>query len=224
VNTSNSRFPTRRVLVAGLLVLFSVGVSAAAAWQQEIDAFLAEDQAHPPVPGGVLFVGSSSIRMWEGLESQFPDQPVIVNRGFGGSGMADCVRHWRELVLPHRPRLIVVYTGENDLAGGGAPQDVARGFRQFVDEVQRALPNTRITYVSMKPSPSRRALMPAMRAGNAEIERFVRNRPGLDYVDVFTPMLDEKGQPRESLFVGDGLHMNASGYALWQSLIGPRLR
>src|ERR1700749_4439174 len=119
MQTSKSPFPkspTRRALVAALFALPAAVVFAASSpWQAEIDAFQAEDRAHPPVPGGVVFVGGSSIRMWEGLDVQFPDLPVIVNRGFGGSGMSDCARYWRELVLPHRPRLVLVYAGENDL-------------------------------------------------------------------------------------------------------------
>lgn len=215
---------TRRLFVAAL-ALAAIPVRAdPRPWQAEIEEFLAEDRARPPVTGGVLFVGSSSIRLWPGLETAFPDQAPVVRRGFGGSQMSDTAHWWRELVLPHRPRQIVVYAGENDIASGRTPRQVAQAFRRFVDDVQRELPDTRIAYVSMKPSPSRAAHLAAMRKGNAQIERFVRTRPGLDYIDVFTPMLDARGRARESLFLPDRLHMNAEGYALWQSLIAPRLR
>lgn len=215
---------TRRLFVVSLLLAAAGARADPLPWQNEIEEFLAEDRARPPVTGGVLFVGSSSIRLWPGLETAFPDQAPVVRRGFGGSQMADTAHWWRELVLPHRPRQIVVYAGENDIAAGRTPKQVAEAFRRFVDHVRRELPDTRITYVSMKPSPSRAGELSAMRKGNALIERFVRSRPGLDYIDVFTPMLDERGRPRESLFMPDRLHMNAEGYALWQSLIAPRLR
>jgi lysophospholipase L1-like esterase len=216
---------SRRVFIAALALLAAQVRADPVPWQNEIDEFLAEDQLRPPVPGGVLFVGSSSIRLWPGLETAFPElAPPVVRRGFGGSSMSDTAHWWRELVLPHRPRHIVVYAGENDIASGRTPNQVVQAFRRFVDEVQRALPDARITYVSMKPSPSRSRYQAAMRKGNAQIERFVRTRRGLDFIDVFTPMLDERGRPRESLFMPDLLHMNAEGYALWQSVIGPRLR
>jgi lysophospholipase L1-like esterase len=215
---------TRRLFIASLVLAAVQARADALPWQNEIEEFLAEDRIRPSAPGGVLFVGSSSIRMWPGLETAFPDHAPVVRRGFGGSQMSDTAYWWRELVLPHRPRQVVVYAGENDIASGRSPKQVAQAFRRFVDDVRRELPDTRITYVSMKPSPSRADDLPAMRKGNALIERFVRTRPGLDYVDVFTPMLDERGRPRESLFMPDRLHMNAEGYALWQSLIAPRLR
>jgi lysophospholipase L1-like esterase len=215
---------SRRLFIAGLaLAAFTVHAEPRP-WQAEIDEFLAEDRASPPVTGGVLFVGSSSIRLWPELENAFPNQGPVVRRGFGGSQMSDTAHWWRELVLPHRPRQIVVYAGENDIASGRTPKQVAQAFRRFVDEVRRELPETRISYVSMKPSPSRNQYLAAMRKANALIERFADTRPGLDYIDVFTPMLDARGRPRESLFLPDMLHMNAEGYALWQSLIAPRLR
>lgn len=215
---------TRRLFIAALALTANASLAQPRPWQAEIEEFLAEDRARPPVTGGVLFVGSSSIRLWPGLENAFPDQGPVVRRGFGGSQMSDTAHWWRELVLPHRPRQVVVYAGENDIASGRAPRQVAQAFRRFVDEVRRELPDTRISYVSMKPSPSRAQYLGAMRRGNALIERFVRTRPGLDYIDVFTPMLDERGRPRESLFLPDRLHMNAEGYAIWQSVIAPRLR
>lgn len=192
-------------------------------WQSSFDAFAAADKLRSPKPGGVVFVGSSSIRLWDGLETQFSEIPVVVKRGFGGSRMLDCTQHLQRLVLPYKPRLVVVYAGDNDLAEGRSPEDVLASFRGFVEGVQRELPQTRIAYLSIKPSPLREALMPKMRAANALIERYSRGRTLLDYIDIHTPMLGADGRPRAELFAADSLHLNEAGYALWKEVIASHL-
>ena len=200
-------------------------------WQPSLDAFAAADRLHAPRPGGVLFVGSSSIRLWDGLEQQFGGgadsdaaaDPVIIKRGFGGSRLADVAQYLDRLVLPYKPRLVVVYAGDNDLAEGRAPHEVLESFRSLVDGVQRELPQTRIAYVSIKPSPLREALMPQIRETNALIRGYAGSTPGLDYIDIHTPMLGADGRPRAELFRADALHLNEAGYALWKTVIGSHL-
>ena len=197
--------------------------SPSARWQTSLDAFAAEDRARAPRPGGVLFVGSSSIRLWDGLESAFSSEPTIVKRGFGGSRLSDCAQHLDRLVLPYRPRLIVLYAGDNDLAEGATPEQVLASFQAFVDGVRETLPDTRIAYLSIKPSPLRSALLLQARAANALISARVRQGDNLDFIDVFSPMLDADGQPRRELFGTDALHLNAQGYGLWKSVIAAHL-
>lgn len=197
--------------------------SPSARWQASLDAFAAEDRARAPRPGGVLFVGSSSIRLWDGLEAAFSSEPTIVKRGFGGSRLSDCAQHLDRLVLPYRPRLIVLYAGDNDLAEGATPEQVLASFQAFVDGVRQALPDTRIAYLSIKPSPLRSALLPRARQANALISARVRQGDNLDFIDVFSPMLDADGQPRRELFGADALHLNAQGYGLWKSVIAEHL-
>ncbi|WP_428420611.1 SGNH/GDSL hydrolase family protein [Methylibium sp.] len=191
-------------------------------WQESLDAFAAADRARAPQPGGVLFIGSSSIRLWPGLETQFGTEPVL-NRGFGGSRMSDCARYVEQLVLPYRPRLVIVYAGDNDLAEGRTPREVLASFTAFVKGVRRALPDTRITYLSIKPSPLRAALMPRMVATNTLIAGYSRRTAKLDFIDVYSKMLDDQGRPRADLFRPDALHLNAQGYALWRSVIADHL-
>lgn len=191
-------------------------------WQDSFEAFAAADQQRAPAPGGVLFVGSSSIRLWNDLETQFGDTPVL-KRGFGGSRMLDVAAHVDRLVLPYKPRLIVVYAGDNDLAEGRTPTEVLASFTQFVQQVHSALPDTRIAYLSIKPSPRRAALMPQALAANAMIEAYSASVPGLDYIDIYSRMLDADGQPRADLFASDALHLNPAGYAVWKSAISPHL-
>lgn len=188
-------------------------------WDASFAAFDAEDKKEKVKPDGVVFVGSSSIRLWTDLQQDFHSMPVIYKRGFGGSRMLDCANHLQRLVIPYKPRLVVVYAGDNDLAEGRTPDEVLQSFTRFVQGVRESLPQARIAYISIKPSPSRFALMPAIRETNAKIKAYTAEVGNADYIDIFTPMLTASGQPRTELFQNDALHMNATGYALWKNII-----
>lgn len=192
-------------------------------WDASLAAFEASDKANPPAAGGVLFVGSSSIRLWNGLETEFQSLPVVVKRGFGGSRMLDCTQHLHALVIPYKPRLVLVYAGDNDLADGRTPAQVLQSFTKFVDGVRESLPDTRIAYISVKPSPSRLALMPQIRRTNELIRDYIQHTGNTDFIDIFTPMLDPQGNPRVDLFRDDMLHLNSQGYALWKKVITAHL-
>jgi lysophospholipase L1-like esterase len=202
----------------------SATVATPGKWDAAFADFAAADRASPPPPGGVLFVGSSSIRLWQDLEQQFKTQPVVIKRGFGGSRLSDCVANLNRLVIRYHPHTVVLYAGDNDIASGAAPADVLHRFEAFAEGVHAALPDTRIGYVSIKPSPARSGLMPAIREANELIHGYIASHTGLDYIDVYTPMLDAAGQPRTELFKPDHLHLNARGYALWHEAIAPFLR
>lgn len=193
------------------------------AWEGEIVRFESMDRADPPVPGGVVFVGSSSIRLWSSLAADFPGVRVV-NRGFGGSQLADAVRHARRIVAPHRPRLVVLYAGDNDLAAGKSPAQVIADLRAFVAIVRRELPATPVAFIAVKPSLARWALIDRIRETNDLVQRYAREDPLVRYLDVFTPMLDSAGRPRPELLQSDGLHLTSAGYAVWRSVVAPALR
>jgi lysophospholipase L1-like esterase len=194
-----------------------------ARWQDSFDAFDAADRQHAPVPGGVLFVGSSSIRLWDSLEEDFQALPVVTKRGFGGSRLSDCSDAVARLVLPYRPSTVIVYAGDNDLAEGATPNEVLGSFRTFVDAVHRDLPRTRIAYLSIKPSPLRAALLANIRETNRLIAGYVAHGRRLDFIDVYSRMVGRDGQPRPELFRADRLHLNRAGYALWRTEIAAHL-
>jgi lysophospholipase L1-like esterase len=220
-----------RTIVIAALALCSISAPSSGAqqadtsyrqWEGDIRAFEQSDSAEKPPTKGILFVGSSSIRMWETLAHDFPDLPVI-NRGFGGSELHDVVHYADRIVLRYKPRVIVVYAGDNDLANGRTPEQVTSDFRRLTRTVHRTLPRTRIVFVSVKPSPSRWSLAAKMRATNALVRRYVKTDKRLAYADVFTPMLGGDGRPRRELFRDDSLHMTPAGYELWTSVIRPYL-
>lgn len=192
-------------------------------WAHDMADFAARDAEHPPVQGGVLFVGSSSIRFWTSLAEDFPGVPVI-NRGFGGSQIRDSTWYSGRIVVPYAPRTIVFYAGDNDLEAGRSPQQVRDDFLAFVQRVRRDLPHTRIVYLSIKPSPSRARLMPAMVEANRLVREAAGRLENVEFVDVYTPMLGADGQPRPDLFLPDRLHMTPAGYALWRDLVAPYLQ
>ena len=194
-----------------------------AIWEEALASFAAADLRHAPEPGGVLFVGSSSIRLWDNLESDFADARVI-KRGFGGSRLSDCVRFMDRLVIRYRPRIVMLYAGDNDLAEGSTPEEVLARVKAFAEGVHSRLPETRVRFISIKPSPARQTLIDQARAANRLVREYAESHPALDYIDVFTPMLTAEGRPRRELFWADALHLNDSGYALWRAIIRPFVR
>lgn len=192
------------------------------AWEADMQRFEAADAQSPPPRGGVLFIGSSSIRFWDTLAQDFPGVPVI-NRGFGGSELRDSTWYADRIIVPYAPRQILIYAGDNDLNAGRTPQQLRADFVAFVERVRRDLPKAQIAYISNKPSPSRAQLLPVQREANTLIAAEAQ-RLGVHYIDIFTPMLDASGQPDESLFIEDLLHMNRAGYVIWQRAIAPYLQ
>jgi len=191
-------------------------------WESAVAAFEKQDLEKPPAKNGILFVGSSSIRFWN-LPKSFPELSAI-NRGFGGSELADSVRFAPRLVLKHEPRLVVLYAGDNDIGAGKSPEQVAADFRAFATIVHQGLPDTKVIYLSIKPSVLRWKLWPKMQQANGLIEAYCKEEKGLTFVDITKAMLGEDGKPRRELFAGDGLHLNEKGYALWASVLKPYLK
>ncbi|GAB3781647.1 SGNH/GDSL hydrolase family protein [Dyella agri] len=215
------RTGVRWLLGMAWLLVVSVAVAAdghppaPSQWRADIDAFVAHDRIDPPPPHGVLFIGSSSIRFWTPtLAGDFPGVPVI-DRGFGGSAIADSTYYADRIAVPYHPALIVMYAGDNDIEEGLSPQQVAGDFRAFVARVRRDLPGAPVAYISIKPSLARWSLWPRMREANQLIRQWAVTQRDVRFVDVASRMLDAQGKPQPQLFRADGLHMSPAGYAIW---------
>jgi lysophospholipase L1-like esterase len=192
-------------------------------WKDAIDKFTQADATNPPPRDGVVFVGSSSIVKWSTLQKDFPDVKAI-NRGFGGSELADSVFYADRIVIPYRPRTVVLYAGDNDLNAGKTPEQVFADFKAFTAKIHAALPTTRVVFIAIKPSPSRWKIKDKGEKANALIAAECAKDKRLRFVDVWQPMLDKKGEPRPELFVKDMLHMNEAGYAIWAPLVAQALK
>ena len=182
-----------------------------------IAAFEAADKASMPEPGKVLFLGSSSIRRWDTARA-FPEIDSI-NRGFGGSQTSDCIYFFDRIVLPYKPKVIVLYEGDNDIGAGKSTEQVVKDFQTFAKQVRVKLPGTKIVYIPIKPSIKRASLWNKMENVNQEVQTMAAIRKGLYYADIATPMLATGSPPDESLFAKDGLHLSDKGTALWASVI-----
>ena len=191
-------------------------------FEDEIEKFEENDRKHPPSKGKVVFVGSSSIRRWKSVAKDFPDSNVL-NRGFGGSQIKDATRYAHRIVTPYEPSMIVFYSGSNDIAGKKTGETVLAEYKKFVAEVRTKLPTTPIVFIAIAPSPKRWIHEENLKKANALIAEYSKTEPNLKFLDIVPLMLDEKGQPRPELFVGDRLHMNSAGYDIWIKALKPLL-
>ena len=178
---------------------------------------------NPPAKGGIVFVGASSIVRWDLAES-FPDlKATAINRGFGGSEMADAAKYASRIVVPYAPKVVVLYPGENDIARGVTAETVGAGFVQFYQTVHTALPQSRIVAIGLKPTPVRWQFIDEMRSANVLIKTYCGAHPGCVYMDVHPDMTGADGKPKPELFIADGEHMTPAGYAIWNRLVRPLL-
>jgi lysophospholipase L1-like esterase len=193
-------------------------------WESSIRKLEEDDKLNPPKPGGIVFTGASSIRLWRTLAAEMKPLDVI-NRGFGGSQYSDLNQYAKRIVIAYHPRAVVVYEGDNDLAAGSpkTPEIVANDAREFVKILHSDLPETWIYVMSIKPSYLRWNEWPKMQAANKLIQDYVKTQDRVQYIDVATPMFDAQDKPPRDLFVEDGLHPTPKCYALWTSIIKPVL-
>jgi lysophospholipase L1-like esterase len=219
------RFPKN--LFCPLAFVFFITLAARAdeqsvKWEKDIAAFEAKDKESPPPKHAVLFIGSSSIRLWKTLAEDFPKQQVI-NRGFGGSQIRDSLHFADRIVFPYEPRLIVMFVGGNDLNAKRTPQQVVDDFKAFVAKVREKLPDTLIDYISIPPAPVRWSQHEQIVEANNLISDFIKTDPKLKFIDIYSKELGDDGKPREELFKPDRLHPNEKGYALITSIVAPFL-
>jgi lysophospholipase L1-like esterase len=213
-----------RIISVGLILLLGpLAMAAPEKWAAAIDRFTQADATNPPPQNGVVFIGSSSIVKWTTLAHDFPGVKVI-NRGFGGSQLEDSAFYVDRIVIPYRPRTVVLYAGDNDLNAGKTPEAVFADFKHFSEKIHAALPQARIVYIAIKPSPSRWKLKDKVVRANALIAAECARDKRFAFADVYTPMLDASGEPRPELFVKDMLHMNDAGYAIWKPVVAPLLK
>lgn len=204
-------------------VLFDTAI--AQPFSEDIAAFKKQDSVHFPRRNAILFIGSSSFTKWKDVQNYFPQYPII-NRGFGGSTLTDVIRYADDIIFPYHPKQIVIYCGENDLAASDTvtAQDVTSRFKQLFTIIRNHYPKIPVAYVSMKPSPSRKQLMPKFRTGNSFIKNYLNKQKNTAFIDVYHRMLDDHGNPIKYIFIEDSLHMNSKGYAIWQKAITPYLK
>jgi len=183
-------------------------------FESELSAF-----DHAPAPRDAnVFYGSSSIRLWDNLAQCFPGIPVV-NRGFGGSTLAECIEALARVILPLRPATLILYAADNDLDQGATPEAALDLFHRFIERIREHFPLLPVAFIAVKPSPARFWNLSNIRRTNQLIQDAAAQCPGVTFLDVFPAMLSPAGGSRPDLFTGDGLHMNSAGYDLWTAQI-----
>jgi lysophospholipase L1-like esterase len=210
------------ILLAALLAASSATAQQQTdRWEKYVAAYEEADRTSPPPKGEIVFVGSSTIRRWD-VASYFPGSKII-NRGIDGTELADAVRYIDRLVLRYEPRLVVVYAGDNDIGYGKLSEQVSVDFERFVRAVHARLPETRILYIGVKPSPLRWLQVDRMRMANQVIRSICERDDRLAFLDFDNLMLGWDEKPRKELYADDGLHLSPLGYQVWTAGIRPYL-
>jgi lysophospholipase L1-like esterase len=216
------------LLKAWVLILFllpsHIFAQEGAPFWSDIQQFKKQDSLQKPPSDAILLIGSSSFTKWKDVQDYFKGY-TIINRGFGGSTLLDQLRYVNDIVFLYKPKQILVYCGENDLASSDSvtAKMVFNRFQQLFNLIRNRLPGVHIAYISMKPSPSRQLLLGKMREGNAMIRTFLKGKRRTAFIDVYKEMIDDEGKPIASIFLDDNLHMNKDGYAIWKRVIQPYL-
>jgi lysophospholipase L1-like esterase len=217
-----------------LIALFVLGIACkvalsqskeedrAAKWDKEIAALEKKQADKPPAKGGIVFAGSSTIRLWD-TDKAFPDWHAV-NSGFGGSEIRDVTHFADRLILKHEPRTIVFYAGDNDINSGRSPAQVLADFRAFTETVHKASPKSRIYFIAIKPSPARWAKYETQVKANAAVKELCGQDERLNYIDVVSPLLGKDGQPREELYAKDKLHLSKAGYEVLNAAVRTSLK
>jgi len=211
-----------RTLLVGFFLLPCIIIHAQKQppFWNEIQAFKKEDSLTPPKKNPILFVGSSSFRLWTNVQEYFPKH-TIINRGFGGSTLTDVIRYEEATIFKYKPRQVIIYCGENDLASSDTvtAKKVLQRFQKLFGDIRKRLPNVPVVFISIKPSPSRWRLKDKIIEANKLVKKFLATKKKTAFADVWPLMLDGEGRPNEALFVEDKLHMNQEGYAIWAKVL-----
>jgi lysophospholipase L1-like esterase len=228
VNNRGMKNLIQGLLIVGLVLASSSGTFAQKAahdsskWEKAIAAFEASDKSMPPPKGAILFIGSSTIVRWKTLAQDYPEHQVI-NRGFGGSQIADSVNFAERIIIPYAPRAVFLRAGGNDLNAGKSVSQVFEDFQAFVAKIHAKLPATDIFFIGLSPSIKRWQQADKEKELNGLVKNFVADKPHLKYIETYDMVLGEDGKPRKELFVADELHFSEAGNKLLAEKVRPHL-
>lgn len=217
--------PSRTASLIGLALaslMITMATSAQNRWEPFIQAFEEQDKTDPPPENAILFTGSSSIVFWRTLKEDMAPL-IVINRGFGGSQMFELNMYRDRIVTNYKPKAIVVYEGDNDVAAGKSVNEIVSQYKDFIFHIDKELSTTEIYLIAVKPSIARAAMWETMKDVNMQLKKLADEYAKVHYLDIASPMLQESGLVKEDLFVDDGLHLNAKGYEIWTNVVRPVL-
>lgn len=198
-----------------LLVISAFGTAQQRPFWNEINDFVKQDSINKPKDGVILFVGSSSFRLWKNVKTDLSNQNIL-NRAFGGATLLDMLHYKDKNLLNYNPSKIVMYCGENDVANSEKVdgKEVFKRFKKLYKIIKKQYPNVPFVFVSIKPSILRWSMKDRMMDANERISRYLSHKKQTTFVNVWDAML-ENGEPKKDIFIQDNLHMNSKGYAIW---------
>ena len=199
-------------------IILSFVSSAQRKFEDEIIAFEKSDKISLPASGGLLLTGSSTIRLWDNYKKDLHPFNVL-NRGFGGSTMQDLLFYFDRIIVPYKPKIMIVYEGDNDLAAEMPVEKIINDFSSFTEKMKTKLPETKFAFLSVKPTPGRSHLLPEQITLNKKIKTLCYKTSNCTFLDIFTPLLDEQNMPRIELFKEDKIHLNPMGYQICAQII-----
>jgi len=206
----------KKILV--LLLLASSSVMGQNAFENEIRNYEKQDSIALPKKGQILFIGSSSFRIWKTFSTDLAGISAI-NRGFGGSTMTDALYYFDRMVVKYAPSTVVVYEGDNDLAKGKSPEELAKEYEDFSNRLKKALPKTKLVYLAVRPSLSRIAIVDKQKQFNGWLEKYCKSQKGRFFLDMHSPFYLPDGTLMPDIFVADRLHLNEKGYQIFSAKI-----
>jgi len=212
------RLPLFLIAACGWLpcsLFAQVGDPDPARFEEQIAELVERDRVAPPSDGAILCIGSSSMRMWSPRLAEDLAPLSVVPLGFGGSHFSDALHYFDELIGSYRPRAVLLYEGDNDIASGKTPIRVARDFLSLVVRIHSQDPAIRVYVISVKPSPKRAGVWPDAARANSLMKAICEEDYRLIFVDVATALLNDNGEAIEDYFVEDGIHLNEKGYDQW---------
>ena len=214
---------TKFLTLTAILISASIWAQDPLRFEKEINAMIAGDDAINK-KDVILFTGSSSIKFWKSLQQDFPNYNVL-NRGFGGSEMGDLVYYVDKLIVPYKPKKVFIYEGDNDINNGKTEDEILKNSERILSRIREKLgKKTEVIFISPKPSLSRWQLKGKYESYNKKLKTWTSQNKNVTFIDVWTPMLAPDGTVMNDLFVEDGLHMNAKGYAIWARVVAPYLK
>jgi lysophospholipase L1-like esterase len=190
-------------------------------WQAFVEY---RSQDHPPKSGAIICIGSSQMGNWKSVAEDLAPLTVY-NFGIGGSKMKDAADQFVDhLVIPFKPRAVILYEGSNDIAAGVSPEEFLEQFRKLRKKFHEALPETRLYVLGIVPSPGKRfEKWDIIKRANENIKNECAGKPLLTYIDTTSPLIGADGKPNLDYFIPGDIHLNATGYKLWTATIAPIL-
>ena len=202
-----------------LLCLISSPLWAQHAFENEIKSYEKQDSISMPAKGQILFIGSSSFRIWKTFSTDLAGIPAF-NRGFGGSTMTDALYYFDRMVVKYAPSAVVVYEGDNDLAKGKSIEELAKEYEDFSNRLKKALPKTKLVYLAVRPSLSRIAIVDKQKQFNVWLEKYCKSQKGRFFLDMHSPFYLPDGiTVMPDIFIADRLHLNEKGYLIFSAKI-----